>query len=112
MAGNFIGLKLIYVKVDVDNLFIKAISNLDLFAVLLDDEEVEVVVVEGLALFDVVLVAQDVAKELVVPRLQLIEEGLDRLQGELSFGDGLDEVGGLEQEVEEVEVLLDVLAVD
>lgn len=78
-------------------------------AVLLDDEQVEVVVVEGLALFDLILVAQDVAEEFVVPRLQLVEEGLNRLQGKLPSGDGLDEVRGLEQEVKEVKILLDIL---
>lgn len=78
-------------------------------AVLLDDEQVEVVVVEGLALFDVILVAQDVAEQFVVPRFQLVEEGLDRLEGKLPSGDGLDEVRGLEQEVKEVKILLDIL---
>lgn len=66
-----------------------------------------------LALFYVFLVVEDEGKQLVLPRDEVIEEGLKGVaDGELAVGDGTDEGGGLEEEVQEVIVFLYARAAD
>lgn len=84
---------------------------LEPLTILPDYPQVDVIVVDGLALLDVLLVVEDEGEEFVVAGDEVVEEGLEGVaDGELSVGDGADEGGGVEDEVQEVVVCLHVWA--
>lgn len=67
---------------------------------------------DGLIFQDRVLMAENVAKKLVVSWFQLVEESFDRFQGKLSSSNWFDKGWWLKKEVKEVEILLHVFTVN